>query len=50
VPIEIDGDPFGYSPVQIEASGPTLELIVPASFVASPGAIDRRRPATAAVA
>lgn len=50
VPVEIDGDPFGYSPVEIEANGPKLDLIVPAHFVSSQGALDRRSPATLAVA
>ena len=50
VPVEIDGDPFGTSPVRIEANGPKLDLIVPASFVSSHGALERRQSATDAVA
>lgn len=49
-PVEIDGDPFGFSPVEIEANGPKLELIVPASYVSSPAALERRKSATASVA
>lgn len=33
VPAEIDGDPFGTTPLEIEAGGPSLKLIVPQAFL-----------------
>jgi diacylglycerol kinase family enzyme len=35
VPVQIDGDDFGYTPLVVEAGGPSLRLIVPPAFAAS---------------
>ncbi len=32
VPVQIDGDDFGYTPLVVEAGGPRLQLIVPPAF------------------
>ncbi len=35
VPVEVDGDPFGTTPIEITANGPTVSLVVPATYAAS---------------
>ncbi len=35
VPAQIDGDPFGSTPLTVETGGPPLNLIVPKSYVAT---------------